>query len=199
MNGRWLAGDVLRALKNHGPARCGDLTGKLPGLTSRQISNGLCTLKKRNLVILLGDGRWRLTDTGKASDQVEMLPGAAGLVRTIKTPRKRSLRLRAWQALRRKHGKATIPDLLRVMNTDRPEDANNLGCYFRRLAEVGLLTRLLRRASGDTPTSPGYIVWLISEDTGPKAPIWQTGKNQVFDPNTGTIYPLPPKNQGAES
>ncbi|MBF0165978.1 MAG: hypothetical protein HQM01_15990 [Magnetococcales bacterium] len=191
MNARWISHEVLRALKEDS-GRVADLAGRLPGLRPRQISNGLYTLRKNGMAELFGRG-WHITAEGLCAPDEPIVPGAAGQVRAMKIPRKRSFRQRAWQALRRKGGKASIPDLLRVLDADSPMDVNNLGAYFRRLAAVGLLVRLKRRVAGDAPTSPGYITWVVPAEIGPKAPIWRTGKNEIYDPNTGTTYPLPPK------
>lgn len=189
---RFIAKEVLVALRE-GPAKRADLMRRLPDWPPRRISNGLYTLQRNNLAILFHDDTWQLTAHGATTDPEALLPGAAGESRARKTTKKRTLRQRAWAALRRKGGKATIPDLMRALGTDREMDANNIGCYFRRLAAVGLLTNPRRRVAGNDPTSNGHLIWMVPLDAGPRAPMWQTGKNVIHDPNTGKTYALPPK------
>ncbi|GAB0057444.1 hypothetical protein SIID45300_01772 [Candidatus Magnetaquicoccaceae bacterium FCR-1] len=196
MSARWIAGIVLDELRNGSGTRV-ELAARIPDLNPEQISNALCTLQKNEMAIVIDRRRWYITAHGASYDGQGFLSGGAGQERARKTPKKRTLRQRAWAALRRKRGgKATIPELMKSLGTDREMDANNIGCYFRRLADVGLLINPGRRVTGSGPNSPGFLLWTIPLDVGPKAPIWQTAKNQVYDPNTGETYKLPPKKQG---
>jgi hypothetical protein len=136
--------------------------------------------------------KWALTEEGRlaAEADTQIRPGAAGVPRACRTPQKRTFRQRAWAELRRRSGKATIPDLLRVLDSDNPRNLNNLVVYFLALESAGILTRLKRRHAGTSITSPGHVVWLLGDDPGSKAPIWQATKRQVFDPNSKKIYPI---------
>ncbi|MBF0125226.1 MAG: hypothetical protein HQL60_07815 [Magnetococcales bacterium] len=195
MSGRWVAHDVLKALRQDPELRV-VLASRLPGLELEQISSGLYTLKKRGLASVTYQ-KWRLTDAGVVAQQTEQkfLPGAAVQHRSARPSDRRTFRQRAWAALRRKKGKATIPDLMRVLEGSE-KDEENLKCYLLILKKAGLVTALKRRARGVALTSPGHVVWTLNDDFGPLAPIWQTSKEQVLDPNTGKIYPLSGKEDG---
>ncbi len=196
MNGRLVADEVLQIL-SIGPARRQKLGSRSLTLRPRQISNGLYTLRRRGWARMGANDLWSLTEAGKEAmeQQIKINTGGAGQARSVRTPRKRSFRHRAWQALRRKGGKATIPDLLRVLDADTPGNADNLESYFRALESAGVLCRLKRKARGMVMTSPGHTVWVLSDDPGPKPLVWQKAKGQIFDHNTNTIYPLPPRSQ----
>ncbi|MEO5363427.1 MAG: hypothetical protein H7838_07365 [Magnetococcus sp. DMHC-8] len=184
MSGRWVAEEVLLALVG-GSALRAELAKRLPDRQPEQISTGLYTLRDNGLAVVV-NRQWSLTAAGVAAANAgeKLRPDGQA------NANKRTLRHRAWQALRRKGGKSTIPDLLRVLDCDGRENANNLAKYFRGLESVGILLRLRHRAAGTALTSPGHVVWVIVSDPGPKAPVWQPGKRQAFDPNTGTVHPV---------
>ncbi|MEO5341081.1 MAG: hypothetical protein H7837_11305 [Magnetococcus sp. MYC-9] len=187
MSGRWVAEDVLRALAGVVVSRA-ELAQRLPGWRPEQVSAGLRTLRVNGLAVAV-HRQWGLTAAGVSAVDADVTLRPVGQAKVVK----RTLRQRAWQALRRRGGKVTIPDLLRVMDGDGRENANNLAKYFNGLESVGILIRLKRRVAGTAPTSPGHIVWVLSVDPGPKAPVWRPSKRQVFDPNTGIIHPIPPR------
>ncbi|MBF0371712.1 MAG: hypothetical protein HQL52_19930 [Magnetococcales bacterium] len=187
---RWVSDAVFSVLSvDSGQGRQG-LVDALD-YTSKQVGRGLQVLRNRGWVRL--DGRlWFLTKAGldaRESGRV-VRAGGKGRPRGIKTPKKRTFRQRAWAELRRS-GKVTIPELLLVLDAgESKRRAHNLEEYFLRLEQVGILTRLRRRAKGGPLTSPGHVVWVIPEDPGPKAPIWRSTKSIIHDPNSGKDYPI---------
>jgi len=124
-----IAVQALSALHGSSPTRHADLVKRAGRLTPRQVSNGLETLKKHGWA-LFANGMWHLTNAGRVAFAQGKVPhsGGAGNPRNVKISQKRTFRQRAWQALRRKGGKATIPDLLRILEGgDSKRQANNLG------------------------------------------------------------------------
>ncbi len=101
------------------------------------------------------------------------------------------LRVRAWWVMR-EVSSFSIPDLLAVVaNGDEGDAASNLQHYIRALTRAGILVE----AGRDKPASKtdnGAKRWRLvkAHSTGPKAPVHRTSRNEVYDPNTGTAYPL---------
>ncbi|MBF0096265.1 MAG: hypothetical protein HQM04_06635 [Magnetococcales bacterium] len=192
---RWVADEVLQAL-SMGWMQRADIAAKLPQWTDKQIGGGLYTLKNREMVVLVG-GKWALTAEGVIAQKnhTTFRPGSAGKVRQVRKPEKWTFRQDVWAEFRRRRGKATIPDILSILDGDKKE-ADNIKSYFLILERAGILTRLNHRRSGDALTSPGYVIWILVDDTGPKAPICRMGKKEVYDPNTGKSHPFQSKNGG---
>lgn len=192
----WIAEKLLQKLSEADSAglsvrTLADAIGRAPDKTN----DSLQTMVRRGLVQLHEnpDGFWcRLTETGRiaASSAANVRTGAPGQPRQIRLE-KNSLRARAWRALRMEGGKSTLGNLLHLILTgEERSPGTNLVRYFNALRKAGILTQSHRRARGNTPTSNGFVVWMIAEDVGPQAPIWQPTKNQVFDPNQNITYPL---------
>lgn len=100
-----------------------------------------------------------------------------------------TLRALAWRAMRIK-GKFGLEDLARAC-LDGSETArdpvNNLNRYVSALAATGYLVEMKRRTPGTALTSPGKKRWLLSRDTGPKAPL-RRDNGDVWDQNEERIY-----------
>lgn len=112
------------------------------------------------------------------------VPAKRGRPYTRKTS---GLRERAWW-LMRKLPRFTIDDLLFTLADGGEQDApGNLTKYVRALERVGVLSRLMRRAPGNTPTSNGHVIWRLARDLGRTAPVWRSASQQLFDPNTGGL------------
>lgn len=84
----------------------------------------------------------------------------------------------------------TVSSLLSVVaNGDEADAPSNLGKYLRALARAGLLAEVGR----DRPSvrhSNGEIIYRLVVNKGPKAPVWRASRGEVYDPNTGTVYPM---------
>ena len=105
--------------------------------------------------------------------------GKAGTKRT----RSRGLRSRAWWVIR-KHGKATLKDLLATVNdgTHAYPD-RNLGQYLALLTRVGVLSR--ERVDDGKLTSNGVYLYRLVNDLGRKNPIVR--KEGIYDPNSDKL------------
>jgi predicted transcriptional regulator len=112
--------------------------------------------------------------------------GPSGKPRVVEN----TLRCKAWRAMRIK-GKFGLDDLARACldgsESDR-DPVHNINRYVSALAATGYLVEMKRRAPGTALTSPGKKRWMLTRDTGPKAPIRRTN-GDVFDPNENRVYP----------
>lgn len=100
------------------------------------------------------------------------------------------LRARAWWVMR-ENPRFTLAEVLSVVASGGEADAaSNLGKYIRALARAGVLAKAGRREP-ECPTSNGEKVYHLVLNSGPKAPVWRASRGEVYDPNSGKVYPLP--------
>ena len=190
----WIAEKMLQILNGRSEVSVAVLAEHIERPKDKTLES-LKVLVGRGLVERLGADRYRLTDTGRIAvgDGVSVRTGAANQPRKVRVETG-SLRVRAWKALRLEGGKSTLSNLLSLLDSGEEGAADtNLLKYFKALQRAGILSRLGRRVRGTAPTSNGFAVWVMIRNLGPRAPIWRPTKNEVYDPNTNTIYPLPPK------
>ena len=180
---------LLQALSDGSCRTIADLADALD-LTRRQVSDAAACLLRRDYLMRMSAGCYRLTDEGVAA-------AAAGeVIRSgPQGPRDRvriashSLRARAWRAMRVRR-RFTLHDLISDAATaaDRAP-GDNIGHYLRALRASGYLTELPKRARGTTLTSNGFKRWMLVRDTGPLAPVALSKKAAVHDQNTGEDVP----------
>lgn len=94
------------------------------------------------------------------------------------------MRQRIWHALRLKQ-KATTLELCELIHEEGDPDpikvTDNARKYFTALARAGIVKKLNTRASGQEPSSRGFLRYALLRDLGPRAPL--TGKTFVTNPN----------------
>ncbi|MBF0401303.1 MAG: hypothetical protein HQL90_11095 [Magnetococcales bacterium] len=198
MNREWIGEKMLGILAQGGETTVSSLAQAI-NRPSDKTTEALTVLVQRGLVCR-SNGNYSLTNAGQlaASSDGRVRTGGAGQPRRVRVE-PRNLRARAWKALRMEGGKSTLGNLLHLLLTGEEKSADtNLLKYFDALCQAGILTRAHRRARGSAPTSNGYLLWIISVDVGPKAPVWQRAKKQVFDPNSGNIFPLIARFEGQD-
>ena len=61
--------------------------------------------------------------------------------------------------------------------------------YTLVLLKAGYLVRL-RPAAGTAPTSNGFGRYLLIRNSGPTAPVYRAGKDDVWDRNEARAYPI---------
>lgn len=109
-------------------------------------------------------------------------------------PRTRStgLREKAWWLMRRRIS-FTLTDLLMVIASPEQKDAaSNIRKYLRVLGLVGILTTERRvKTAGSATTSNGSHKYRLINDLGHEAPVWRKTRNDVYDPNSKTAFPIP--------
>lgn len=66
----------------------------------------------------------------------------------------------------------------------------NLRKYLRALVNAGIVRVETERERGKALTSPGYYRYQLIINGGRKAPVWRAASNTVYDPNSGTVYPM---------
>ena len=59
--------------------------------------------------------------------------------------------------------------------------------YIRVLRDHGYVIQLAIRLEGTALTSPGKKRWVLTNDTGPLAPVWRPSKLELFDRNLDRV------------
>ncbi len=163
-------------------------------LTHRQVSDAAAILLRRGLLDRMAVGCYQLTEAGVDA-------AAAGEIITSgpRGPRERhrdvrnTLRERAWRAMRIRR-RFTVLDL--IMDAANDADRNpsdNLCRYLRALKLTGYVVELPSRKEGTAVTSNGHKRWMISRDTGPRAPAVLSKVPGIHDFNTGEDVPCAPR------
>lgn len=107
------------------------------------------------------------------------------------------LRQRAWWVIRRREV-FTLAELLDVVATGSEGDAkSNLRKWLKALAGGGVLKVDAKLVPGFALTSPGFLRYRLVINNGRKAPVWRASRNEVYDPNTKTCYPIVKDNADA--
>lgn len=141
-------------------------------LTRRQISDAAACLFRRDYLMWMGAGRYKLSEAGAAAAQAGevITSGPKGPGGKTKEHRN-TLRQRAWRSMRMRR-RFTVPDL--VVDAATPGDGKpeeNIQRYVRGLKAAGYVRDLPRRAEATAPTSNGHKRWILVRDTGPRAPV----------------------------
>lgn len=187
----WTSQKLLMAIYQAGSDDCvtEQVLAESTGLNAGQVARAMCVLRRHKLIDKVGPGCHRLTAEGRraAEHGMRLTSGPKGRHTGVRKPRPgRTLRERAWAAMRILR-KFTQDDLiLRIAQGQERDIESNVGKYTRALVKAGILTELPRREPGTALTSNGYKRYWLSEenDTGPRAPIWRPARGQVYDPNT---------------
>lgn len=180
---------LMAALADGACQTIDELVGQLD-LTNRQVSDAAACLLRRDYLMRMGTGCYRLTEAGVAAHAAgEVIRSGPRGPRG--TPRKvgDSLRTRAWRSMRIRQW-FTIPDL--IMDAARPDDrgpSNNLCRYLRALRRAGYVSVAARRAAGTAITSNGFKQFVLVRNTGPQAPLLLSKIDAIHDPNLGKDVP----------
>lgn len=155
-------------------------------LNRRQVSDAASCLLRRDYLMRMALGCYQLTEAGlSAAENGEVITSGPRGARNAPLVVRNTLRERAWCSMRLRRC-FTVPDLVSDAATEadgRPED--NIHRYLRGLRRAGFIKALPRRAAGTAMTSNGFKRWLLTRDTGPRAPIILSKVDAVHDPNTG--------------
>jgi biotin operon repressor len=176
--------DLLNALPPPGGCKSVAELAEEIGIGRRQVARSFEILQRHGLAETPRRGCYRLTRTGEMArgSGVKIKSGPRG----PHTRRRRvvggTLRSRLWRALRHLR-KATIPELLTIAGASGKAPENNAQRYLGCLRRAGYVQKLRRREAGTAPTSPGFAIYLLVNDTGPLAPVWSTKNDSLFDPN----------------
>lgn len=159
-------------------------------LTRPQAYNAASKLLRRGYLQRMAVGCYQLTDAGCAAAAAGevITSGPRGPIGKVREYRD-TLRERAWRAMRIRR-RFTVPDLISDASSvadKNPRD--NLHRYLQGLCGAGIVIELPNRATGTKPSSPGFKRWMLSRDTGPRAPVILTSRQVVHDFNTGEDLP----------
>ena len=135
-----------------------------------------------------------LTDTGQqhAALGLPINPGQG------KRPRKitMGLRDRAWWELRNK-GAASLHQITSTHANGSEKAADmNLYKYLIALEMAGILVRHEKRIPAKQ--GRGRVQWRMKRDLGIKAPVWRQKEREIYDPNSGAVFPMTPVSTGED-
>ena len=135
----------------------------------------------------LARGMYIATPAGEAfaATGEEIKPGKTG-----ERPRKKTvgLRERAWWHFRA-HKITTLKELLSTHAEGTEKAASiNLYKYIAALEAAGILKRLSNKQPAKQ--SKGRVRWSLEKDLGLQAPVWRQKAKEIYDPNSGAVYPM---------
>ncbi|MBF0415811.1 MAG: hypothetical protein HQL79_08600 [Magnetococcales bacterium] len=192
---RWLAEEALYHLVD-GAMTSKGLTTAL-GILGKKLYEITANLQARKLIEKLADGSWHLTARGilAAKEGWKIRGGRPGVERA---PRKGgwTTRDKAWAALINRGGKGTLADLAEEIDIRDQGKLLNIGKYFCALEKSGHLSRSHKKDLSGPMTNPGRHVWLLINNTGPRAPLWRSSKGEVVDRNSHEIIDISAKGMG---
>ncbi|SDQ18006.1 hypothetical protein [Pseudovibrio sp. Tun.PSC04-5.I4] len=155
-------------------------------LSRRQFIEAAGFLTMKGYLERVERGCYQLTQSGrKAADEGLVIPigGGTRVQKHRRSPRRNSLRQRAWNAMKIS-GAFTLSDI--VLAAAQPTDKqpeSNLQRYLRVLFQAGYLTILPVKARSTKPHSNGFRRFRLIRDTGPLAPVWSQQKSLMLDFN----------------
>lgn len=180
---------LLAALSDGACRTIAELEAELD-LTRRQVSDAASCLLRRDYLERMVAGCYQLTAEGRdAAANGEIITSGPKGPHSGVREQSNTLRERVWRSMRIR-GRFTVQDLLAdAANGDdlRPDD--NVRRYLRALRDAGYVVEFVRRADGVAPTSNGHKRWMLSRNTGPKAPTLLSKKRALRDLNTGEDVP----------
>lgn len=100
-----------------------------------------------------------------------------------------SLRIHAWQLIRIRQ-RVTVEDLLFILDDEKhgANPAPAIRKFVRQLELVGVLRLATRKVKSQTTARLQHL-YILQNDLGPKCPVWRQVEQEVYDPNSGGIWP----------
>jgi len=174
---------VLAALGDGSCRTIADLETALD-LTARQVSDAAANLLRRDYLMRMEVGCYKLTDEGIAAAQRgEVITSGPRGKRNSCTVFQNTFRQRAWLSMRTR-GRFTLADLVCDAATEHDRDPlENARRYVAVLVQAGYVLELPRRKAGTAPTSNGYKLFALAQNTGRAAPIYSAERRVLHDPN----------------
>jgi hypothetical protein len=172
----------LDILRQRGLAR--RVTGELADVVIEQAGE-----RRKDGLPRTANGVYGVTDAGRSAWRAgrKIRSGPCRPHNGRRTPIAGTLQARLWKGLRQLK-KATVPELLTMVAHDADRDpAGNARKYLRVLAAAGYVAAMKTREPGTAPTSNGFKRFLLINDTGPAAPVWNPRKKTLRDGNTKVV------------
>lgn len=159
-------------------------------LTRRQVSDAAARLLRRDYLMRMEVGCYKLTDEGiAAADRGEVITSGPRGKHTGCKVIQNTFRQRAWLSMRTR-GRFTVGDLIcDAANGDDRNPIDNVRRYLTVLVRAGYVIELPRRVAGTAPTSNGYKLFALAKNTGREAPVYQPTKQVLRDLNLGEDVP----------
>lgn len=164
------------------------LAERLP-LSRRTISDAARVMVGREWVERVEAGCFRLTAEGRRAHAAgEIIRYGSNRPKQRNRPRRKTLTSRLWRAMRLTR-QFTLNSLLELAARGEASQTFSARKFVRALERAGYVLRLPRREPGSSPSSNGYVRWILVKDTGEMPPMVRRGAAVLFDPNTGEEVP----------
>jgi len=183
----WPGGRILAALPPQGVAMTLDEVVAATGLRRERITRLVTALNRSGLIAMAGRGRYRRTPAGDAAVAAGTLPrsGPRG-PRSVPNRLNGGLAERVWRALRLLR-KGTLPELVEIADPRQCGGGDHARRYLRQLNQAGVTGVSSRIVAGIAPTSNRFKQRVLLRDLGPRAPVWRSPEQRLWDPN-GSRY-----------
>ncbi len=159
-------------------------------LTRRQVSDAAAKLLRRDYLMRMEVGCYKLTEAGiAAASRGEVIKSGPRGKRNAPAVFQNTFRQRAWLSMRTR-GRFTVADIVCDAATEgdrEPED--NARRYLGVLVRAGYVIEFKRRAAGTAPTSNGFKIFALARNTGRLAPVYRAERKVLRDLNLGEDVP----------
>jgi hypothetical protein len=165
-----------------------ELAVEMQTFSRRDIAKAAGKLVARDLIARKRTGCYVVSLHGKAAAAagLEIKSGPKGRMTGTRAGTN-SFQARLWRALRIQN-KGTLNDFIALAEPGAMKNPHNSADqYFRALTLAGYVSVLARRRPGAAPTSPGFKVFVLIKNTGPRSPRFAKAGKFVRDLNTGEI------------
>lgn len=168
-----------------------ELAVEMQTFSRRDIAKAAGKLVARDMIARKRTGCYVVTLHGKAAaaSDLEIKSGPRGPM-TGQRAGANSFQARLWRALRSQN-KGTLNDFIALAEPGAMKNPHNSADqYFRALTLAGYVSVLARRRPGTAPTSPGFKVFVLIKNTGPRSPRLAKACKFVRDMNSGESFDI---------
>jgi len=164
-----------------------ELAVNLNDLKRNKITAVVSRLITDSYVVRRSNGSYQVTKEGIAADAAGYKPGPQRKATGQAKPKPNSLRQKIWKTLRLRRRISTLDLLANVCDGDPKVQRDGVYKYLKALELAGYVQMLGKRVAGTAPTSNGYKIALLLNDTGALAPMVNWKTRRLTDPNIDQI------------
>lgn len=165
------------------------------GVNNRQVGRAAAKLILRNFLDRMAQGCYQLSPEGVAAvkDGVVITSGPNGPIGPTSTIRdhKNGFRDRAWAAMRIRRVFTVRDIVMDAASGSELDPADNLHHYLRHLKAAGYVSEQPKRVQNSGRC--GLKLWMLTRDTGPRAPAIVRARGAIHDFNIGETVPCFPR------
>lgn len=184
----WTTETILKTIGQASLAECVTEARlvELTGLTAKQVENACGNLIRHGFLRRTGKGCHKLTVAGGEAilNSASLRSGPKGPQQTGQRRRAPGLREKVWNVLRMGK-KRTLDDIVMlVVEGSERDPRSNVRKYIKALVRAGYVSVMPQREAALNPTSNGCLRYVLTDDTGPIAPVMSVARGMVYDRNT---------------